>query len=222
MDGKANQIDEAVELLNTRSGPTNEASVSFYHRLVSTALSKSYDNEKSSDQAAVVSMLRDVLFRVAKVLRGNSGEKPLPPIFEELLMAVHYQHMLYVCLQHRLDEMAAKCSITLLKYTDIIAADKAFYQAGIAARDVENINLAFMLLNRCHMSTCLFLIVTQLTFICGCCRYVDITEAIDTHDSSLMESGDFADADAIPLTASIPLSHYIEDEVEYTAKAMLV
>lgn len=148
LSGKVNQIDEAVELLNTRPGPSNDASIPFYTRIVSRVLSKSYNAEKDSDQPRIVSMLRDILFRVAKQYRGNVADKPLPVIFEELLMATHYQHMYYCCVQHGLLDMAAKCAITLLKYPDVIAPDKAFYQAGIAVREVDNINLAFMLLNR--------------------------------------------------------------------------
>lgn len=45
-------------------------------------------------------------------------------------------------------ELSAKCSITLLKYPDLIPQDKAFYQAGMACREQGNINLSFLLLNR--------------------------------------------------------------------------
>ena len=47
-----------------------------------------------------------------------------------------------------LRDLSAKCSITLLKYPDLIPQDKAFYQAGIACREQGNINLSFLLLNR--------------------------------------------------------------------------
>ena len=49
---------------------------------------------------------------------------------------------------YNLRELSAKCSITLLKYPDLIPQDKAFYQAGMACREQGNINLSFLLLNR--------------------------------------------------------------------------
>lgn len=63
-------------------------------------------------------------------------------------MATHYQSMYYACMEHGLIDTAAKCSVTLLKYPEIISSDKAFYQAGVTVRDQGNTNLAFLLLNR--------------------------------------------------------------------------
>lgn len=63
--------------------------------------------------------------------RGQAAEKPTPDGFEGLLMATHY-----TCLMERCRgkggkdglEMACKISVTLLRYSDIIPADKCFYQ----------------------------------------------------------------------------------------------
>jgi hypothetical protein len=44
-------------------------------------------------------------------------------------------------------------------------------------------------------------------------RYVDLTEAIDTGDASFLDTGDFNEADAIPLNGPLPDKHYLEDEV---------
>lgn len=46
-------------------------------------------------------------------------------------------------------------------------------------------------------------------------RYVDLTEAIDTGDTSFLDNGDFQDADALPLNGPLPESHYLEDEVSF-------
>jgi hypothetical protein len=146
--GSAAQVDEAVQLLNNRPGPANDAAIPFYHNLVSKVLSRSYENEKKVDHIETVSMLREVLFRVVKQYRGHATDKKLPLDLEDLLMATHYQHMLHLCNEHDLKDVAAKCSVTLLKYPDIIAPDKGFYQAGVTVREQGNINLAFMLLNR--------------------------------------------------------------------------
>lgn len=137
-----------MQLLNQRPGPSNDAAIPFYHSVVSTVLSRSYENEKTVEHVETVSVMREVLFRLVKHYRGHATDKKLPLDLEDLLMATHYQHMLYLSTEHDLKDVAAKCSVTLLKYPDIVAPDKAFYQAGVTVRDAENINLAFMLLNR--------------------------------------------------------------------------
>ena len=56
--------------------------------------------------------------------------------------------MFHVAKSNGLRDLSLKCAITVTKYPDIIAQDKAFYQAGMAARQLGNNNLAFMLLNK--------------------------------------------------------------------------
>lgn len=137
-----------MTLLNSRPGPATDAAIPFYHQLVSSVLSRSFKSEQQVDQAEIVGVLREVMFKVAKQYRGHAVDKQLPIDIEELLMATHYQSMYYQCQEHGLIDTAAKCSITLLKYPEIISADKAFYQAGVTVRDQGNTNLAFLLLNR--------------------------------------------------------------------------
>jgi intraflagellar transport protein 172 len=108
-------------------------------------------------------------------------------------MATHYQKMLNSARQSGLRDVAVKTSITLLKYPSIIPQDKAFYQAGIVAKEAGITNLAFMLLN----------------------RYVDLAEAIDTNDASFMDNSEYQDVDAIHDTifaGPLPSVHYIRDE----------
>ena len=67
---------------------------------------------------------------------------------------------------YNLRELSAKCSITLLKYPDLIPQDKAFYQAGMACREQGNINLSFLLLNRSALKS--FLPSFRLSCECRC------------------------------------------------------
>ena len=135
-------------------------------------------------------MLRGILFRLANSYRSNNAPKSVRTEIDELLMAVHYQHMYYSTKALGLKDLAAKCAITLLKYPDILPQDKAFYQAGIACREQGNANIAFMLLN----------------------RYVDLAEAIDAQDPSYLDNADYHDTDTIPLQAALPQTQYIRDE----------
>jgi len=191
------QIDEAVKLLNKRPGPSTDVAMSAYKRLVKVVLCRSSDEDSSSEHITTVAMLRDVLYRLANQYRGQSPDKQqLSPSMEAMLMATHYQNMLYISRSLGLKEICAKCAITLLKYPEFIPVDKAFYQAGMMAKEQGNINLAFMLLN----------------------RYVDLTEAIDSGgETNMLDNTEYHDTDAIPLVggpngAQLPSTHYIRDE----------
>ena len=140
-------LDEAVKTLNKRNGPTTEAAVSTYRRLVVRMLSRTA-KEETEEHSASISMLRDILFRLANQYRTQPIDKKLNAEIVEMLMATHFQNMLYTARALGLKEIAAKCSITLLKYPVLIPHDKAFYQAGMACREQGNTNLSFLLLYR--------------------------------------------------------------------------
>lgn len=52
--------------------------------------------------------------------------------FKTLLLIVHYYALRSACRQvQTMKSICVKISVALLRYTDIIPADKAFYEAGI-------------------------------------------------------------------------------------------
>lgn len=159
-----------------------------YRKLVSRLLSRTLEDE-TSEHVASVSALREVLYKLANQYRAQ--DRKLSGEVLEMLMATHYQNMLHTTKALGLKELAAKCAVTLLKYPDYVAQDKAFYQAGMCCRDGGNINLSFLLLN----------------------RYVDLAEAIDVHDASFLDNSEFQEADAIPLQEALPAKHYLGSEV---------
>lgn len=55
--------------------------------------------------------------------------------FETLMLIAHYYAVRAASLPHSpLETVAAKVSISLLRHTDIIPADKAFYEAGVMCK----------------------------------------------------------------------------------------
>jgi intraflagellar transport protein 172 len=76
---------------------------------------------------------------------------------------------------------AAKQSISLLRYTREISPDKAFYDAGHYAKQAGMSNMAFVCWN----------------------RYLDISDAIEEGDASMLENSDFANTD-IPYDIDLP------------------
>jgi intraflagellar transport protein 172 len=148
--GKQSNMDEAVKLLHKRVGAATDQTLYTNRRLVRSVMQRTVNEEASGEHQTTVALLREVLYRLANTYRSNGSEGRSPgPSMEDLLMTVHYQHMLYASRGFGLKDIAAKCSVTLLKYPEVLPQDKAFYQAGITCREQGNTNLAFMLLNRC-------------------------------------------------------------------------
>lgn len=168
----------------------NDTTIGTTRRLVKKVLGRTKD-EEHSDGLQTMSNLRDVLYKMAHQFRSQSQDKRITADLMEMLMVVHYQVMLFTAQSFGLREIAAKCAITLLKYPDLLPHDKAFYQAGLACREQGNINLSFLLFN----------------------RYVDISEAIDCADISILDFSDLQDADAIPNMEHLPTKHYLGNEV---------
>jgi intraflagellar transport protein 172 len=140
-------VNAAVTTLSKRTGPVTSVALQTYARLIRSVLSRPLEAE-SEENNEIIATLRDVVYRLANQYRSQSLDKQTMSELEDLLMAVHYQHMVYVTKSVGLKELSAKASLTLLKYPSIIPQDKGFYQAGIYCRDIGNTNLAFMLLNR--------------------------------------------------------------------------
>lgn len=58
-----------------------------------------------------------------------------------------------------------------------------------------------------------FFVVEFTSFLSFPLRYVDIAEAIDTADPSLLDSSEFSETDAVPPIENLPKNHYLSDEV---------
>lgn len=57
------------------------------------------------------------------------------------------------------------------------------------------------------------LFMAEYTCLCYCTRYVDLTEAMETADPTILDSGDLQDADALPLHLdTLPAQHYLTHE----------
>lgn len=71
--------------------------------------------------------------------------------FETFLLIAHYYATRSACQSvpdKSLEKQATMLSISLLRHTDVIPADKAFYEAGSASKQLDWYNMAFVFLNR--------------------------------------------------------------------------
>jgi intraflagellar transport protein 172 len=182
------RLDDAVSTLHKHGAPLGAQYVDMYRTLTKGLLGRNAAQENEVGIAAhneSVTALRGVLLGVRQ---GVPGVEPL-------LMATHHTHVFNLCKDlgggRDLLELRAKIAVAMLKFNAVVPADKLFYLAGSACKDQGHTNLGFVLLN----------------------RYVDLTEAIEEGDSSLLENSDFAAATAVPFSDTLPKQQYLPDEV---------
>ncbi|KAJ3095379.1 hypothetical protein HDU97_007002 [Phlyctochytrium planicorne] len=133
--------------------------------------------------------LREMLF---KMVTANSS--PAPPEFHRRLLIAHLLTLRNFCGKKReLMYFASKISISLLRYCKEIGPDRAFYEAGQFAKLAGMTNMAFVCWN----------------------RYLDISDAIEEGDASMLENSDFENTD-VPYDIDLPAENMKEakrDEV---------
>ncbi|XP_050421465.1 intraflagellar transport protein 172 homolog [Adelges cooleyi] len=85
-----------------------------------------------------------------------------------------------------LSALVVKHLVALLRYTDVIPADKAYYEAGVAAQDGKRFAEAFVFLN----------------------HYLDITDAIAEGQNEMVDDTDLQGTD-FPTNVPLPQSLYV-------------
>lgn len=67
--------------------------------------------------------------------KSSDANSPAHQEFQAMQLIAHYYATRSAAMAHKsLDSIAAKLSVSLLRHTDIIPADKAFFEAGMMAR----------------------------------------------------------------------------------------
>ena len=67
---------------------------------------------------------------------------------EHFLRVTQYLYLKTICRNKNLRALYAKLCIALLRYSNEVRVDRAFYDAGIACREEGWLNLSFIFLNR--------------------------------------------------------------------------
>lgn len=135
--------------------------------------------------------LRDVLLLLCENLtKSSEANSPAHEEFEQMLLVAHYYATRSAAKGiDQLSSVAAKLSISLLRHTELIPADKAFYEAGLAAKAVEWENMAFIFLN----------------------RFLDLADGIDEGTLDALDHTDFQDTD-IPFEVPVPSKLHVTVE----------
>lgn len=144
--------------------------------------------------------MRTVLLDLWKDLK--SSESNAISKFERLLEATHYSTVKCGCRDYSvLSGLVLKASITLLRYTDILHADRAYYEAGIEARAAGRNSEAFVFLN----------------------HFLDLEECIEEGDNTVMDVEDLAVTDfpvEVPLPETLSLTAEQREEAREWVLAM--
>lgn len=112
--------------------------------------------------------------------------------FKTLLLIVHYYATRSACREvQSMKSVCVKISVALLRYTDIIPADKAYFEAGTDLREEGRVSEAFVFLN----------------------HYLDLCEAIVEGEVQLVDHSDLSQTD-FPPNIPIPEQMYLKDSPE--------
>ncbi|XP_077991845.1 intraflagellar transport protein 172 homolog [Glandiceps talaboti] len=186
---KENNIQKALDLYVRHGAPANPQNFNIYKRICMEifAASDTCRHEAYKGWAD----LRDMLFDLSEnMTKSSDANTPQHEEFETLLLIAHYYATRSACLgQPSLESLSAKLSISLLRHTEIIPADKAFYEAGVAAKNEGLENMAFVFLN----------------------RFLDLTEAIEEGSLDMLDNSDFQETD-IPFEIPLPEKQLINED----------
>ncbi|XP_037749516.1 LOW QUALITY PROTEIN: intraflagellar transport protein 172 homolog [Chelonia mydas] len=180
--------DKALSLYVQHGAPANLQNFNIYKRLFVEMVNAPGMN--STEAYPSWADLRDVLFNLCEnLVKRSECEHPAHEEFETMLLISHYYATRSAAQGvKQLDVLAAKLSISLLRHTELIPADKAFYEAGTAAKAVGWENMAFIFLN----------------------RFLDLTDAIEEGTLDALDHVDFQNTD-IPFEVPLPAHQHVAE-----------
>lgn len=143
-DGKA---PLAIQLFNEHGCSPNPENFNIYKHLCAEVYKQPFSGKEGYP---LYSTLRNMLLRLVENLsRTDASGGDQHKEFEQHLMAVHYlaSRAAFHGVE-KLEELVAKLSVSLLRHTNHVQADKAFYEAGTLCRAVGWESMAFVFYNR--------------------------------------------------------------------------
>lgn len=149
---------------------------------------------RETDAVHVWKDLRNFLSQITQSIKASAGEldETIVDRFEQLLLIVHYYCTRAACREvPALHSIAVKISVAILRYTEIIPVDKAFFEAGMDLRSMGRESEAFVILN----------------------HYLDVCEAIDEGSGNLVDHSDFTVTD-FPSSVPIPERMHLMDDTQ--------
>ncbi|XP_072536228.1 intraflagellar transport protein 172 homolog isoform X2 [Salminus brasiliensis] len=183
---KEGDTEKVLNLYVQHGVPANPQNFNIYKRLFLECV-----NLHIAEAYRMWADLRDVLHLLCENLtKSSEANSPAHEDFEQMLVIAHYYATRSATKGiDQLSTLAAKLSISLLRHTELIPADKAFYEAGLAAKAVGWENMAFIFLN----------------------RFLDLADGIDEGTLDALDHTDFQDTD-IPFEVPLPSKLHVTVE----------
>ncbi|KAF3703120.1 Intraflagellar transport protein 172 -like protein [Channa argus] len=134
---KEEEAPKALQLYLQHGAPPNPQNFNIYKRLFLDLINLSDTDGPESYRmwADLRNFLLQLCGNLSKSAEANS---PAHEDFEQLLLIAHYYATRSAARGvEQLMSVAAKLTVSLLRHTELIPADKAFYEAGLACRAVD-------------------------------------------------------------------------------------
>ncbi|XP_027896583.1 intraflagellar transport protein 172 homolog [Xiphophorus couchianus] len=183
---KEEEAVKALQLYMQHGAPPNPQNFNIYKRLFLDLINLS--DAAGPESFRMWADLRNFLLQLCENLtKSAEANSPAHEDFEQMLLIAHYLAARSAAKGfEQLMSIAAKVSVSLLRYTELIRADKAFYEAGLACKAVGWENMAFIFFN----------------------HFVDLCDALD--DGRTPDHSDFLDTD-IPFEVPLPTKLCVTD-----------
>lgn len=178
----------AAALFGKYGVATQPQALSMYRRVVRELLVAGEPDDGGMGKQPLLGM-RSMLHKVVAALQA-AGDAGGAHEFDTLLWVGHLAAAKEVAVERGAPDAQRKLGIGLLRFVKDIPADQAFYEAGMACKASNDLNSAFVLLN----------------------RYLDITEAVEDNEpsSTVLDNADFADT-AIPADFPLPEVQFLDE-----------
>uniref|UniRef100_A0A4W6DEM9 Intraflagellar transport protein 172 homolog n=1 Tax=Lates calcarifer TaxID=8187 RepID=A0A4W6DEM9_LATCA len=178
---KEEDAPKALQLYVQHGAPPNPQNFNIYKRLFLDLIN--LPDTDGSESYRMWADLRNFLLQLCENMsKSAEANSPAHEDFEQMLLIAHYYATRSAAKGvEQLISVAAKLSVSLLRHTELVPADKAFYEAGLACRAVGWENMAFIFLN----------------------HFLDLCDAIDEGTLDALDHSDFLDTD-IPFEVPVP------------------
>ncbi|KAJ8355794.1 hypothetical protein SKAU_G00185880 [Synaphobranchus kaupii] len=186
---KEAESEKVLSLYINHGAPANPQNFNIYKRMFLDLLN--LPGREGAEAYRMWADLRDVLLLLCEnLVKTSEANSPAHEEFEQMLLISHYCAARSAAkAAQQLDSVAAKLSISLLRHTELIPADKAFYEAGLAAKEVGWENMAFIFLN----------------------RFLDLCDGIEEGNLDALDHTDFQDTD-IPFEVPLPAKQHVTED----------
>ncbi|KAM6905680.1 intraflagellar transport protein 172 homolog [Lycodopsis pacificus] len=179
---------KALQLYVQHGAPPNPQNFNIYKRLFLDLIN--LPDTDGPESYRMWADLRNFLLQLCENMsRSAEANSPAHEDFEQMLLIAHYYATRSAAKGvAQLVSLPAKLSVSLLRHTELVPADKAFYEAGLACRAVGWENMAFIFLN----------------------HFLDLCDAVDEGTLDALDHSDFLGTD-IPFEVPVPTKLCVTD-----------